>query len=273
MKISKRSGHGLAILVGALLALALVYWFWTAARVAEYLLRGADGKFVFITSAKVKDPDVYYKSFKLYMGPAGSPMREIPVTKVRRFRDGGTTEVNTKEGTAYIPRGNKPRPAAWIVGEKRTPLEEREPGYFRITQTRSGVSVFLPPAEKRIPRFVFRQRDGALFYVSAEGSGDDVDDFRIYNGDGQAMREIRVTYRGRLRGNNVLRQLTLDTAEGELEISLYADPPSLWDNRDLEELNLEDFQIEDDGLTVVLKPLRPLHKRAQRVLPEEPVKK
>lgn len=70
----------------------------------EYLMNTEDGRtLVYVDSLETRDAsgrydyekvEDYYKSFRMFIGD-GKNMREIPVTGVERFRDGGTTNVFT----------------------------------------------------------------------------------------------------------------------------------------------------------------------------------
>ena len=67
-------------------------------RKAQYLVQLANDTFIYVSA----DPDLFYESFRLYIG-AGTTMREIPVESVTRYRDGGTTYVYTPEGIFFSP--------------------------------------------------------------------------------------------------------------------------------------------------------------------------
>ena len=69
-------------------------------RKPEYLLLFPDGRFLYVSA----DSENYsYESFRLFVG-YGAELREVPITKVERFRDGGTTYIYTSQGTLYSPR-------------------------------------------------------------------------------------------------------------------------------------------------------------------------
>ncbi len=70
-----------------------------AARYTEYLMRTADGTFIYVGADKY---EFSYESFRMYIGD-GTTMREVPISRVERFRDGGTTIILTAEGRFYSP--------------------------------------------------------------------------------------------------------------------------------------------------------------------------
>lgn len=70
-----------------------------AARRTEYLCQAEDGTFVYVSADKY---NYSYESFKLFVGD-GATMREIEVNDVVRYRDGGTTYVQTPEVTFFSP--------------------------------------------------------------------------------------------------------------------------------------------------------------------------
>lgn len=69
-------------------------------RQLEYLVISEDGSVVIYVSASFYEYS--YKSFRLFIGD-GETMREVKVQDVIRYRDGGTTYIETDEGTFYSP--------------------------------------------------------------------------------------------------------------------------------------------------------------------------
>lgn len=64
-----------------------------------------DEKTYYVILALTRDnPVPYYKGFRAFVGPA-EKLREIKVKNVERYRDGGTTYVETTAGSFYFPRG------------------------------------------------------------------------------------------------------------------------------------------------------------------------
>lgn len=89
-----------------------------AARRVEYLYLTEDGIIVYVSSDKYNHS---YESFRLFAGD-GENMREVPVEDVSRYRDGGTTFIDTPEGRFYSPTpsgftGYFPREASWCGRE------------------------------------------------------------------------------------------------------------------------------------------------------------
>ena len=68
-------------------------------RRVEYVYRLGDGRIVLVTAS---EHHFSYESFRLYIGN-GVNMREIPVQRVERYRDGGTTFIHTREGVFFSP--------------------------------------------------------------------------------------------------------------------------------------------------------------------------
>ncbi len=70
-----------------------------AARRVEYLCQDEDEIFVYVSSDKY---NYSYESFKLFIGE-GAAMREVEVCNVSRYRDGGTTYIETADGVFFSP--------------------------------------------------------------------------------------------------------------------------------------------------------------------------
>lgn len=64
-----------------------------ATRRTEYFCATPDGMFVYVSADKY---NYSYASFRLYVGD-GQTMRQIPIIRVERYRDGGTTIIETPE--------------------------------------------------------------------------------------------------------------------------------------------------------------------------------
>lgn len=102
-------------------------------RKAEYLFRM--GKVIFYVSA---DTFHYsYESFKLYTGTAPN-LHEIPITRVERYRDGGTTEIYTAQGILCSPTPSKKEAKPTWNGAE---LEKLNPEDFNIVETEGKVSI------------------------------------------------------------------------------------------------------------------------------------
>lgn len=100
----------------------------------EYLFRTKDGKYIYVSVDKLEHS---YKSFKLFYGSAEA-MKQIPVTYVVRYRDGGTTYVHTDSGTLFSPTPfEKEKKAMWLDQE----VEKLDPQEFKIQEIGDTVSV------------------------------------------------------------------------------------------------------------------------------------
>jgi hypothetical protein len=73
----------------------------------EYLFKVSDEKYLYVSASK---NNYSYESFKMYTGSPGD-MHEVPIDKVTRYRDGGTTFIKTPEGTLYVPSVLRPDPS------------------------------------------------------------------------------------------------------------------------------------------------------------------
>lgn len=69
--------------------------------VPTYLSQLPDGRYVLVTSPKYAGED-FFEQFRVFIGEP-QKMRELNVTKVKYYKDGGTTYVETDEGTFYYP--------------------------------------------------------------------------------------------------------------------------------------------------------------------------
>jgi hypothetical protein len=108
------------------------------ARTPEYLFALPDGRFIYVSVET--DASDYYESFRLFIGD-GKVMRDVPVTSVERFRDGGTTYVETAEGVLFSPSRHKGGKPAWGDDECEQELIELDPRHFVIVETAAGVTI------------------------------------------------------------------------------------------------------------------------------------
>lgn len=65
----------------------------------EYLAQLPNGEYLYVSSPKYDYQD---EGFKAYLGTAGN-MRELKISEVERFRDGGTTFIHTDAGLFFFP--------------------------------------------------------------------------------------------------------------------------------------------------------------------------
>jgi hypothetical protein len=67
---------------------------------ADYLAKLADGRKICITSSKSIDKDDDH-SFRAFFGK--DKLEEIKITNIRKWKDGGTTEIYTEKGMFFFP--------------------------------------------------------------------------------------------------------------------------------------------------------------------------
>jgi hypothetical protein len=68
-------------------------------REVEYLFKLKGEVYIYVSHDKYK---FSYESFKMFLGKPAQ-MKEIPVLNVQRYRDGGTTHIETAQGTLFSP--------------------------------------------------------------------------------------------------------------------------------------------------------------------------
>jgi hypothetical protein len=147
----------------------------TPAREPEYLFRvpdgpdGPDGGLIYVSTGPVTDYRNYYDSFKLFIGD-GTVMRDVPVTDVTRYRDGGTTVVETTEGFLFVPsRYQSDAQPSWGVEDgERQDLETLDPRDFEISESSTTVTLEgravrdRAPAAQEMPKPESRQQTPAI---------------------------------------------------------------------------------------------------------------
>lgn len=107
-------------------------------RVPEYLfLHETSGDvYIYVSADKYNNS---YESFKLFIGN-GDNMRELPVRHVERYRDGGTTYIETDEGTLFSPTPfDQDAKATW----NQRVLVGVDPLGYDISETELGVFISL----------------------------------------------------------------------------------------------------------------------------------
>lgn len=110
-------------------------------RKPEYLFLGANVAFwVYVSAAKYR---YSYESFRFFIGEAGAlDLREVPIRRVQRMRDGGSTVIETAEGRLCSPTRFKPElHPRWEVGGSTFELVQRNAAQFDITETENGVRI------------------------------------------------------------------------------------------------------------------------------------
>ncbi|MEV6102757.1 hypothetical protein [Nocardia sp. NPDC051981] len=116
-------------------------------RRTEYLGRLSDGRYIFVSSVP---GDRYYDTFRLYLGTADD-MRPVEIADVERYRDGGTTRIDTAAGqTLSVPSPFKRSPTVFprwhslVAGgdtSESSDVELLDPLGYEITETHEGVNV------------------------------------------------------------------------------------------------------------------------------------
>lgn len=71
-------------------------------RALESVFRKQNGNLLVVSCNK---SDYSYDALRVFTGPSMQELREIPVAKVERFRDGGSTFFYTERGILYSPAG------------------------------------------------------------------------------------------------------------------------------------------------------------------------
>ncbi len=108
------------------------------ARRVEYLCRAENGTLIFVSS------DVYYysyESFRMFVGD-GEEMREVPIQRVDRYRDGGTTNVFTDEGVFRSPSPFKAQQDSTLVlSWRKEPLANLNQDDFTIVEEGGVVTI------------------------------------------------------------------------------------------------------------------------------------
>jgi hypothetical protein len=106
-----------------------------ATRRTEYFCQTEDGTFVYVSADEF---NYSYESFRLYVGN-GKSMRQIPVNDVTRYRDGGTTFIETAEETFYSPSPFNVRRDPNLVPKWGTnKLVELDPNNYDIREKANG---------------------------------------------------------------------------------------------------------------------------------------
>lgn len=105
------------------------------ARATQYLCQTEDGTFIYVSADKY---DFTYGSFRLFIGD-GTTMREVPIRDVQRYRDGGTTYIETAEETFFSPAPINRRYDNTLVSKwgKQSLVDLDDNGY-QITETPDG---------------------------------------------------------------------------------------------------------------------------------------
>ncbi|TSC83220.1 MAG: hypothetical protein G01um101419_130 [Parcubacteria group bacterium Gr01-1014_19] len=104
-------------------------------RQPEYLFGAPDGNYIYVSADKFR---YSYESFKLFIG-GGEKMREVSIKHVDRYRDGGTTNIETAEGVLYSPTPFRSDAVATWQGDVK--LTKLDPTQFHIVETESGVQL------------------------------------------------------------------------------------------------------------------------------------
>lgn len=95
-------------------------------RVPEYLFRVDASTLLYVSRAKYKSD---YRDFKLFVGPAES-LTEVACLQVRRYRDGGTTVIETAAGNLFAPAPSMADKPTW----RSTVIQELDPAEFVIEE-------------------------------------------------------------------------------------------------------------------------------------------
>ncbi|MDE0724293.1 MAG: hypothetical protein OSB62_06290 [Alphaproteobacteria bacterium] len=88
----------------------------------HYLLKANDDTYIVVPHEEGEN----YGIGHIYIGKLNETLKALPVTNVRRFRDGGTTYVETAEGTLFIPSPYKGGEPTWMNATVSDILAEAE---------------------------------------------------------------------------------------------------------------------------------------------------
>lgn len=109
-----------------------------AVRRTEYLCMAPDGMFVYVSADKF---NYSYESFRLYVG-TGISMRRIEIIDVERYRDGGTTYIETPERWFFSPSPfSVERDPNLVPKWGATKLVNLDVSDYDITETNDGVVI------------------------------------------------------------------------------------------------------------------------------------
>lgn len=105
-------------------------------RRTEYFCIASDGTVYYVSSDKY---NYSYESFKFYIGKIGESFREVAVNDVTRYRDGGTTHIDTDEGYFFSPTpfGDGDKKPAF----NSNPLQTLNTEEYLIVESDSGVTI------------------------------------------------------------------------------------------------------------------------------------
>jgi hypothetical protein len=122
----------------------------------------------------------------------------------------------------------------------------------------------LPPA--RMPKYLFRLRDGRYIYVSADVHDYSFESFRLFIGDGKVMREIPVGHvRRYLDGGTTFVETAEETlfspsgasSSEQIREMFDRDGKPTWGNEELERLDASQFVISESATGVTIDETTP----------------
>jgi len=107
-------------------------------RVADTLCQFDDGDLLYVS---YDTHATNYESFKLYTG-IGAQMEEKAILALYRYRDGGTTKIETSEGVFFTPQRvfptNQPQIPTWTRGGIEEVLTYLDPQDYDIVEMPEG---------------------------------------------------------------------------------------------------------------------------------------
>jgi hypothetical protein len=111
-------------------------------RSPQYLFQSTSDKITAVIYVSADEYTFSYQSFKLFVGhiDAATPMQQIKIKDVQRYRDGGTTFIYTASGTLFSPvcrriSGQNESVATW----NGAPVIRLNPKDYHITETPEGI--------------------------------------------------------------------------------------------------------------------------------------
>jgi hypothetical protein len=95
----------------------------------------------------------------------------------------------------------------------------------------------------RVPKYLFRLKDGKFVYVSADKYNYSLESFKLYIGDGTTMHQVEITD----RGGHCDGEIIIKTAEGELfsPSGYWMNEVPMWGEEELTKLDPSQFQISE----------------------------
>jgi hypothetical protein len=109
--------------------------FLPTVREAKYLFQLKNGTFIYISQDRYEPT---HTSFKCFLG-SGDNFVVIPITNVAVLRDGGTTYIETKKASLYMPAPQEENLKPTWGDEK---IKKLNPKNFLIKEEKDTITIF-----------------------------------------------------------------------------------------------------------------------------------